>query len=78
VDFYSRRGAEFQKTIRPAEQDRPDIVRQRAHRKADQGRIGASRLVFIDADSITTNMAPLRGQSAMTFLRIVIPLYLNL
>jgi hypothetical protein len=47
--------------MRPAEQDRPDIARKRTRWKAHQGRIDASRLVFIDETWIKTNMAPLRG-----------------
>jgi transposase len=47
--------------MRAAEQERPDIARKRARWKAHQGRIDASRLVFIDETWIKTNMAPLRG-----------------
>jgi hypothetical protein len=47
--------------IRPAEQDRPDIARRPKRRKAYQGRIDASRLIFIDETWVKTNMAPLRG-----------------
>jgi transposase len=47
--------------MRAAEQDRPAIARKRARWKAHQGRIDASRLVFIDETWIKTNMAPLRG-----------------
>jgi transposase len=54
-------GPSFKKTIRPAEQDRPDVARKRTRWKAHQGRIDASRLVFIDETWIKTNMAPLRG-----------------
>jgi hypothetical protein len=51
----------FKKTIKPAEQDRPDVARKRIRWRAHQGRIDASRLVFIDETWIKTNMAPLRG-----------------
>jgi transposase len=54
-------GLSFKKTLRPAEQDRPDVARKRLRWKAHQGRIDASRLVFIDETWIKTNMAPLRG-----------------
>jgi transposase len=47
--------------MRAAEQDRPDVARKRARWKAHQGRINASRLVFIDETWIKTNMSPLRG-----------------
>jgi transposase len=55
------RGSASKKTVRPAEQDRPDVARKRIRWKAHQGRIDASRLVFIDETWIKTNMAPLRG-----------------
>jgi transposase len=44
-----------------AEQSRPKIARFRARWKAYQGKVDASRLVFIDETWIKTNMAPLRG-----------------
>lgn len=47
--------------MRAAEQDRPDVARKRARWKAHQGKIDASRLVFIDETWIKTNMAALRG-----------------
>jgi transposase len=47
--------------MRAAEQGRPDVARKRARWKAHQGKIDASRLVFIDETWIKTNMAPLRG-----------------
>jgi transposase len=47
--------------MRAAEQDRPDVARKRVRWKTHQGRIDASRLVFIDETWIKTNMAPLRG-----------------
>src|SRR6201995_2656714 len=47
--------------MRAAEQDRPGVARTRARWKAYQGRINASRLVFIDETWIKTNMSPLRG-----------------
>ena len=37
------------------------MARRRARWKAHQGRIAASRLVFIDETWVKTNMAPLRG-----------------
>jgi hypothetical protein len=59
--FVHAEGMSFKKTIKPAEQDRPDVARKRIRWKAHQGRIDASRLVFIDETWIKTNMAPLRG-----------------
>ena len=46
--FVHAEGLSFKKTLRPAEQDRPDVARKRLRWKAHQGRIDASRLVFID------------------------------
>ena len=41
--FVHAEGLSFKKTIRPTEQDRPDIARKRIRWKAHQGRIDASR-----------------------------------
>jgi len=49
----------LKKTMRAAEQDRPDVARKRARWKVHQGKIDVSRLVFIDETWIKTNMAPL-------------------
>jgi transposase len=49
--------------VLPGEQHRPAIARRRAQWKKYQGRIDASRLVFIDETWTKTNMAPLRGWS---------------
>jgi transposase len=40
---------------------RPDVARKRTRWKTYQGRIDASRLVFLDETWVKTNMAPLRG-----------------
>ncbi len=58
--FSNPKGSASKKTIRPAEQDRPDIARKADALEAHQGKIDASRLVFIDETWIKTNMA-LRG-----------------
>jgi transposase len=47
--------------VLPAEQDRPDIARQRHRWKAHQHRVDPRRLVFLDETWVKTNMAPLRG-----------------
>src|SRR5215212_9870796 len=59
--FLHAEGLSFKKTVRPAEQMRPDIARKRTRWKARQGRVEPGRLVFIDETWIKTNMAPLRG-----------------
>jgi transposase len=43
------------------ERTRPDVARRRAQWVKHQGRVDATRLVFIDETSTRTNMAPLRG-----------------
>jgi transposase len=55
------RASASKKTVVAAEQERPDIARKRARWKAHQGKLDATRLVFIDETWIKTNMAPLRG-----------------
>jgi transposase len=55
------RASASKKTVVAAEQERPDIARKRARWKAHQGKLDATRLVFIDEAWIKTNMAPLRG-----------------
>src|SRR3954452_15589299 len=55
------RASASKKTVVAAEQERPDLARQRARWKAHQGKLDATRLVFIDETWIKTNMAPLRG-----------------
>ena len=59
--FVHAEGLSFKKTALPEEQTRRDVARKRARWKAHQGRIDASRLVFIDETWVKTNMAPLRG-----------------
>ena len=59
--FCGAKGCGSKKTLLPEEQTRPDVARRRARWRAHQGRIEASRLVFIDETWIKTNMAPLRG-----------------
>jgi transposase len=51
----------FKKSPRAAERTRPDVARKRRRWQAHQGRIAASRLVFLDETWVKTNMAPLRG-----------------
>ena len=48
-----------------SEQNRPDVARRRARWKKYQSLIDPARLVFIDETWTKTNMAPLRGWSAI-------------
>jgi transposase len=51
------------KTLRAAEQDRPDIAAGRAALKAQQPKLDAPRLVFIDETGVTTKMVRHYGRS---------------
>jgi hypothetical protein len=48
---------QLQKSVRAAEQDRPDVVEARAAWAQDQADLDADRLVFIDKTATSTNMA---------------------
>ena len=51
----------FKKTLRAAEQDRPGIAAGRAALKAQQPKLDAPRLVFIDETGATTKMVRTTG-----------------
>jgi transposase len=51
------------KTLHAAEQDRPDVAAERAALKAEQPKLDAPRLVFIDETAVTTKMARHYGRS---------------
>ena len=53
----------LKKTLRAAEQDRPDVAAERAALKAQQPELDAPRLVFIDETGITTKMVRHYGRS---------------
>jgi transposase len=59
--FLKACGKSFKKTLRAAEQDRPDIARRRYWWRKYQPRIEPTRLSFIDETWIKTNMTRLRG-----------------
>ncbi|HJX21763.1 MAG TPA: IS630 family transposase [Steroidobacteraceae bacterium] len=61
--FYERHGISFKKTLHAAEQDRPDVAAARAELKAEQPRLHAPRLVFIDETAVTTKMVRHYGRS---------------
>ncbi len=57
----------FEKSLRAAEQDRPDVARKRERWRRHQGRVDPTRLVFVDETWAKTNMTrppgrALRGQ----------------
>jgi hypothetical protein len=49
--------------LHAAEQDRPDVAAERAALKAEQSKLRAPRLVFIDETAITTKMVRHYGRS---------------
>src|SRR6185437_8270730 len=57
-----RKASASKKTVRAAEQERPDVAAGRAAWTAGQGALDLSRLVFIDETGTFTNMARLRGR----------------
>ena len=59
--FVHREDLRFKKSVRAAEQQRPDVARKRASWRKVQPGIGIERLVFIDETWAKTNMAPIRG-----------------
>ena len=60
--FFDRHGISFKKSLRAAEQERPDVARARRRWMREQGMFDPARLVFIDETSTSTNMVRLRGR----------------
>src|ERR1019366_8988555 len=50
------------KTLRAAEQDRPDVALARESFKAGQAALGPSKLVFVDEAGTSTKMVRVRGR----------------
>ncbi len=55
-------GSASKKTLRALEQERPDVAEARQQWKADQPRLDASKLVFIDETGTNTKMVRTRGR----------------
>ena len=55
-------GSALKKSLRAAEQQRPDVARARRRWMREQGMFDPARLVFIDETSTSTNMVRLRGR----------------
>src|SRR5262249_28079499 len=51
--FFDRHDITFKKTLRAAERDRPDIAAERAALRAQQPKLDAPSLVFIDETAVT-------------------------
>lgn len=56
-------GSPSKKTLHAAEQNRPDVAAGRAALKAEQKKLDAPRLVFIDETAVTTKMVRHYGRS---------------
>jgi transposase len=57
-------GSALKKSLRASEQDRPDVARRRRQWQERQGKVCASRLIFIDETWAKTNMTRLHGRCA--------------
>jgi DDE superfamily endonuclease len=60
--FWSATASASKKSLRAAEQQRPDVARARRHWIRQQGLLDTSSLVFIDETSVKTTMARLYGR----------------
>ncbi len=60
--FWSDTASASKKSLRAAEQQRPDVARARRHWIRQQGLLNSSSLVFIDETSVKTTMARLYGR----------------
>jgi transposase len=58
------KGSASKKSLHASEQDRPDVARRRKQWRKYQGRLDATRLVFIDETWAKTNMTRTRGWCA--------------
>jgi transposase len=60
--FFARHKITFKKSLRAAEQERPDVARARRCWKREQAMLDSKRLVFIDETAANTKMARLSGR----------------
>src|SRR5260370_9771324 len=61
--FLTDTASASKKSLRAAEQDRPDVAAARTVWAQDQAKLAADRLVFIDETGTSTNMARLRARA---------------
>jgi transposase len=61
--FFDRHAISFKKSLRAAEQDRPDVAAARTAWAENQPKLDPERLVFIDETGTSTNMVRLRGRA---------------
>src|SRR5947199_4984703 len=62
-DFSTGTTSASKKSVRAAEQDRPDVAAARTAWADNQPRLDPAQLVFIDETGPSTNMARLRGRA---------------
>ncbi|MGH7022610.1 MAG: IS630 family transposase [Caulobacteraceae bacterium] len=60
--FFKRQAITFKKTLRAAEQDRPDVAEARERWKGGQAALDPYKLVFIDETGTNTKMVRARGR----------------
>src|ERR1700692_1169045 len=63
--FWIAPASAIKKSLRAAEQDRPDVARRRALWQRLQGKVDARRIIFIDETWAKTNMTRLHGRCAV-------------
>jgi transposase len=61
--FFDRHGISFKKSVRAAEQDRPDVAAARTAWAENQPKLDPDRLIFIDETGTSTKMARLCGRA---------------
>lgn len=62
--FFQRHKITFKKSLRAAEQQRPDVARSRRRSMREQGKLDPARLVFIDETAANTKMVRVYGRCA--------------
>ena len=63
--FCDRHEITYEKSLHAAEQDRPDVAAARTELKAEQPKLKAPRLVFIDETAVTTKMVRHYGRAPL-------------
>jgi len=61
--FFEREAITFKKSVRAAEQERPDVAEARRQWKNDQTKLDPTKLVFVDETGASTQMARLYGRA---------------
>ncbi|MGH8732266.1 MAG: IS630 family transposase [Burkholderiales bacterium] len=61
--FFDREDITVKKSVRAAEQERPDVAAARLRWRSDQPRLDSGKLVFVDETGASTKMARLYGRA---------------